>query len=413
MRLMIITKGYPPRNNARSLQIGKVAEAIRIAGVDVSVVAGLEKKARRDEGRWANEHVLYVPYWCLRDQIGFVGRVVRFLEDGIGSVNPRGSWVRRSVAAALKQMEAFRPDCLLTSSVPFETHLIGLAVKRLTGIPWVASFSDPWPLWLCPPPYYRRPLPLLGRVSMAALARVVETCDAVHMPSRHGIDWTAGASELPLKHKAVAIPHIGFSTQFTNRSREHVGWLAHVGHLSRERASEAVLRGLHEARQRIPECFRGLLCVGWVCREFRAMVQRMGLGQTIRFTGRIPAAEAVAVIRSATALLVIEADMEVSPYLPSKFADYALAGKPILAITPAVSAVRDFLSRDGGGIAVRHDGEEIADAIANLFSQDAVNGFWAYGANSRLAEAFSPITIGNQYRELFSCMRDKRLSIKD
>ncbi|MHC4518486.1 MAG: glycosyltransferase [Planctomycetota bacterium] len=408
MRLLVVSKSFPPRNSARSLQIGKVTEAIRSTGVELRIIAGLDKKTANGEGAQPNGSVVYVPYSRRHDASRLVDRVLKFLDEEISSVNRVDRWVRRCVAEALKQIEAFRPECLLTSSVPFETHLVGLAVKRLTGVPWVASFSDPWPFWLCPRPYYRRPFPILRRMNMTALARVIKACDAVHMPSRYGIEWTARASGLPIESKGVAIPHIGFSVQSAGTTPDRIGWLAHVGHLSRERASEAVLRGVQKAHQRIPGRFNGLLCVGWVCPKFREMVRGMGLEHIVRFTGRLPAAEAATVVGSTTALLVVEADMDISPFLPSKFADYALAGRPILAITPATSAIRNYLARYGGGAAVRHDAEEIAEAITNVFRKDAEDGLSVAGENGRLADVFSPITVGNQYRELFSAVLTSR-----
>lgn len=400
MRLLVVTRNYPPFNGTRSLQIGKVVEAIKRTGVEVRVVAGLEKKTRiGDQGESVNGDVVYVPY-CLRDGYGFVDRTLHFVDNEIGSINHLDGWVRRSKAAALKQCETFRPDCLLTSSTPFKAHLIGLHVKRSTGLPWIASFSDPWPRSLCPRPHYREPVFGLGRMTMVALARVIEACDAVHMPSRHGIEWTAAVSGLPVVRKGVAIPHIGLPVQAGVATHQYAGWLAHVGHLSRERASVAVLRGVETAYRQFPQRFNGLLCVGQVCPKFRDMVRDMGLDHIVRFTGKLAAAQAAAVLLSVTASLVIEADMEISPFLPSKFADYALAGKPIIAVTPPRSGIRDYLTHYGGGRAVGHDAEQIADAIRSVFARADVDGLAGAGVDGQLAEVFSPTTVGNQYREL-------------
>lgn len=413
MRLLIVTMGYPPRNSARSLQVQKVAEAIQSAGVDVRVIAGLEKKVARNQGVLSDGHVVYVPYRCLRDGVRFIGRALRFLDDEIGSINYRDGWVRRSATEVLKQVETFRPDCLLTSSMPFQSHLVGLRVKHSTGLPWIASFSDPWPYSLCPRPYYRQPVLGLGGMRMAALARVIHACDAVHMPSRHGIDWTAAASGLPMERKGFAIPHIGLALQPEVAGQQYAGWLAHVGHLSRERASAPVLRGVETAYRQFPQRFRGLLCVGQVCPEFKEMVHDMGLDHIVRFTGKLAAAEAAAVLISVTASLVIEADMDISPFLPSKFADYALAGKPIIAVTPPRSGIRDYLTRHGGGWAVRHDAEEIAGAITSILVRGDADGLAHAGVNGQLAEVFSPTTVGNQYRELVWRAVAGKVDLKD
>jgi len=53
------------------------------------------------------------------------------------------SWCLGAVPAGLRLMRTFKPDVLWTTYPVASAHLIGAALHRLTGIPWVADFRDP------------------------------------------------------------------------------------------------------------------------------------------------------------------------------------------------------------------------------------------------------------------------------
>jgi hypothetical protein len=53
------------------------------------------------------------------------------------------SWWLGAVPAGLRLIRTFKPDVLWTTYPVATAHLIGAALHRLTGIPWVADFRDP------------------------------------------------------------------------------------------------------------------------------------------------------------------------------------------------------------------------------------------------------------------------------
>ena len=319
------------------------------------------------------------------------------------SVNRMGTWVNLTAAEVQRQIKIFDPDCLLTASTPFEAHLVGLTVKERTGLPWVASFSDPWPAAILPSPYNATKMPLLWQVQKRLLRQVLEGCDMIHMPSSYGIEWTENAVGLSIKNKAAAIPHIGSFCRTTNTTIHHTGWIAHVGFLSRERVSEALLAGIYKAHQEIPNQFSGLMCVGNVCPEFREKIRHMGMENIVKMTGHVSEDSAIQMSQSFLALLVIEADMaESSPYLPSKFADYAFTGRPIIALTPPISAIRDYLENYGGGTTVQRNSDEISKALIRLFSGNINSRKMVDNNPSPLAQVFSSAVVGKQYQDMFS-----------
>ncbi|MEM5292249.1 hypothetical protein ACFQ3P_42055 [Paraburkholderia sabiae] len=182
------------------------------------------------------------------------------------------------------------------------------------------------------------------------------------------------------------------SFQLTQRYRTR---FVHVGKLTRERASGALIDALRSIGTRWnSRGFTGITFVGDVAPSFRracAYLEQTGL---VDFTGELPPESAQAIGRAAKALVVIEADMDESPFLASKFADYAMLKKPILAICPP-GPMRDLLESHGGGIAVPHESAEIVGAIDALLGSSFKEG------SETLASEFAAKSVVSQYLAAF------------
>ena len=61
--------------------------------------------------------------------------------------DPRRFWVKPSVAFLTDLIEKGQFDAIITTGPPHSLHLIGLELKRKTGIIWLADFRDPWSKW--------------------------------------------------------------------------------------------------------------------------------------------------------------------------------------------------------------------------------------------------------------------------
>lgn len=58
--------------------------------------------------------------------------------------DPRCFWIGRSVRFLKKYLKEHPVDAIVTTGPPQSMHLIGRALKRKTGIKWIADFRDPW-----------------------------------------------------------------------------------------------------------------------------------------------------------------------------------------------------------------------------------------------------------------------------
>lgn len=71
-------------------------------------------------------------------------RLVMWVRGNCFIPDPRVSWVRPSVRFLKKYLRQHPVDVIVSTGPPHSMHLIGRAVARATGIPWIADFRDPW-----------------------------------------------------------------------------------------------------------------------------------------------------------------------------------------------------------------------------------------------------------------------------
>lgn len=398
MNVLIISKFFTPMPRARAIQMQKVVDALHAGGCAVCVVAG------RDDACGAvprfSYPVEYIATGRMTDMWQAKG-AARRAAGRVRNMYVRTRWISAAARKAARLADTFRPNVLLTVSEPYDSHLAGLRLRRRRSIPWVTYFSDPAPLAALPPPYNRQTSSLMNRLEIRAVRPSLTTCDAILMTNQHGVRCMERAFGLPLAWKSACVPHIGTppwrSVPCTNPR------LTHVGDLYR-RLSVPLLEAVRRAAQEVPG-FPGLLFVGDIPDALNELVRRQGVEPWVEVRERLPHAAAQELAASSRALLVIEAAMPESPFLPSKFADYAMTGRPILAITPRASAIRDYLTRYGGGIAVEADADRIFAAIQTLYAASgAGDAGTGRGGPGKLAALFSQEAVAARYIEIFQSL---------
>jgi glycosyltransferase involved in cell wall biosynthesis len=274
-------------------------------------------------------------------------------------------WLPFALAAAHRAARSWRPDVILSSSYPYTSHLIALAVSRSIGVPWVADFRDPWmrnPQSERLPP----PLPQLSARTEGALVRRadrvivvdrrleligLEPDDPRRVIIRNGVDET---DFLPEGAEAVRPP--------ADRFR-----LTDVGSLYGTRDAAPVFEAIRRlVRNGVidPNRFEVSL-VGNVWLGDRTV--ELGSVRVTR-TGYVHHVQAVQEMRSATALLFYA---PASTWAPSgKLFEYLASGRPILSI-----ARRDNLAFEvvnelrAGATAEPDDAKGIDCALTDLYTR--------------------------------------------
>ena len=255
---------------------------------------------------------------------------------------------RRSVARVLA---AHGVDAIVSTSPPPTAHLVAAAAARRLHVPWIADYRDPWSQRSA----WRRAWPLAGveaRLEQRTLARaahVVTVSDPIAANLRcllgrpvsvvpNGFD--------PADRAAVASDPLPLGAgRFT---------LLHTGTLTTGSREPGLL---FEALDAIVG--RGDLPIGslevWFVGHHLEVARRAALAwprlaPALRLAGPVPRATALDAQRRATALVALGSpDPAYDGDVPIKVFEYLDAGRPILAIASAQSALAALLGVTRGG----------------------------------------------------------------
>ncbi len=402
MHILCITLTGKQNQGARAIQMTKVIKALQDQGAYVTVITHQNGKLADFNHRAGR--IIYVDQAkdakSSAKKKSLIDKLAETFFPGMDHTT------RLAVTKALEVAEQEKPDCIFSSSNPVSSHFAGLRVAEITGLPWLASFSDPKPTTMLPPPYGSKLKRLIPKGYTSGLKKVLQQCDAVHMPTEICLEITEKFYNISLSGKGYAIPPIG-ETAVKPERRLTSRYLVHLGSITK-RLSEEFSKAVADLAEENPEKFQGVLFVGKHQKKTRALMNKYGLGAIIKTKPQVPHKEALNLVSNAGAVLILEADMPFSHALPSKFAESAFSGTPILAVTPARSAIREYLNRHGGGVAVTHSRKDILAALRDIFGKNPAELNRMATEQKALSGNFSFEAVGKKYMELLTGLTDRK-----
>ena len=265
-----------------------------------------------------------------------------------------GPWRRAACPVALQAIARKRPDALVSFGMPMSDHLMALDLKRQTGLPWLAHFSDPW----ADNPFHETNW-LEHKVNAAMEAKVIAAADQVLFTSVRTMALVMDKYPRRWWDKAAVLPHAWDMEHFAGPDPapeprppgvRHV--IRHIGACYGARSPEPLFAALLRIHERQPERLKGVLFefVGHISPAFleSASYQALPPG-LVAVRGQVNYRSSLALARDASALLVIDAPSSTpSVFLPSKLVEYIGARRPVWGITPAGTSA-DLIAEWGGG----------------------------------------------------------------
>jgi glycosyltransferase involved in cell wall biosynthesis len=236
-------------------------------------------------------------------------------------------------------------DVVLTSSPPESTHLVGLALQRRLGIPWVADFRD---LWTEKRLNYRPATPLHDwwikrlerRIFTSADHVVANTSEnAERYANRFGLD-AQRMSMIPNGYDADDIPPAVIAAD------ADVFEIGYMGNLDKHDFPwrlffDAFARLAHdvgEQRVRLVHC-------GFYSKQVTDYLRLLGIEKLVRGHGMLPHADAMQLIsRTRVRLVLLYENPYSSAIVPAKLYNYLIMQGPILAIAPEQGVTANIIA---------------------------------------------------------------------
>ncbi|MFZ5511226.1 MAG: glycosyltransferase family 4 protein [Pseudomonadota bacterium] len=334
---------------------------------------------------------------------------------GIGGIYP--SWLGFPdrywpwyFAARRAGMRAIRSGAIraIYSTYPVPTaHLVGLSLKRRSGLPWVADFRDPWATegeagWRA-----RWEARLEKRVVQAA-DRVICNTPAMRrdflrrypqLAEEKFVTITNGYDEKDMAAIVLErVPrfHILYPGTLDGENRNPRSLLAGV--------RCALDRGWLDAED-LQVTFLGCGAYG-ESERFRDEVRRLALERVVATVrDRIPYKQALARIAGADVVVVLSehigGDAEVQSWtamqVPAKLYEYLRIGRPILALV-SEGSVKELLQATGAGVPIPPaNTDAVAEALRDLYANRRGAG---QEASSRVAAGIAAYSRENLTAQL-------------
>jgi len=377
VKLLLVTLYFPPAGGGGVQRPLKFATYLPALGIETHVLAP-------DDPKWVHEDTeLTVPTQAWIHRARYVGPSGRRIADelhgrsGLDLAVRRAStigrrllvpdenvtWNATAIPKAISIARSEGIDVVLTTSPPGSVHMIGAAVKRATGVKWVADLRDS----IARHPH--RSTEGIGafakQKARAGVAQLVaRQADAIVTAADAITEETRSLSPrgrlLTIANGSDFDDFAGLDYRRTERFR-----LTHTGSFFGQRDPRPFLRalrasGLEDVTVRFVGDFRP------ADREF---LESLELGDRVELVEYVPRRESLRLQRDSDALLLLipEAGGRGRGILSGKVFEYLAAERPILAVVPPDGAAARLISDTGAGVvAAPEDEDAIRAALRSL-----------------------------------------------
>ena len=380
MKVLLVTMYFPPAGGGGVQRPLKLATHLPALGIETHVLAPDDPKwlHRDEELRPPTQAFVHrarylgpkarLPSEELRGLAGLDRALAQARLTGRRLLLPDASvtWAPTAVPAAVRIVRSEGIDAVITTSPPLSLNLIGAAVKRLTGVTWVADQRDSV-LQNADRRFERKAVQAKEKALERVVRLVARRADAVVTVSE------AIAEEIRAFDPAGPVRVIPNGCDFDDfagleyRPGERFR-ITHTGSFFGKRNPRAFLSalastGLDDVVARFVGDFRS------VDREW---VKQLGLDDRLELLDYLPHRRALELQRDSEANLLLLPDAAGrGKVVPSgKIFEYLAAERPILAAVPTDGAAAKLVRETGAGVVVApHDEKGIRDALLGLHTR--------------------------------------------
>ena len=320
------------------------------------------------------------------------------------------NWLPYALTAALKLNRREHFEVIYSTAPPFTGHLVAYLVKKMTGLPWVADFRDPW----ARAPWKAELMngTLRGRAAEKLEAKFVQAADRVILNTTWAARDFAEHYGATTAQKFAVIPN-GFDPEdFMHRpataKKTNKLVMTHTGSLYRKRDPgyffEALGRLLANGAITADEI--ELRFVGGIAPElYQSFQYAEELQSVIKIIPPVTHREALAYQAESDVLLILQPGTSVS--IPGKIFEYIAMRKKILALTPAGATAEVVRDHDLGIVAAPEDLPAIQSALLRLVKEFR-NGGVALPSVDGAFQKYDGVRLTRQLHEELQRCADKR-----
>ena len=278
-------------------------------------------------------------------------------------------WIPDAIKIAKRVIKQKKIDCIYASGGPWSCILSGALQKKITGIPLVLDFRDPW---ISNPNFVHRPSLIkmierkMEKFCIRNADRIITNTEElrkdfiqrypqINKSNIHTV--TNGFEELFAAHK------YGNTKKFT---------LVYAGALYMSRNPEQMLLAIKKIiKDRIiPREQLSVKLVGGISIISSRLTQLLGsqhIQSVVEVIPRVSHHDAIKMQLEADVLILIQLDFPLQ--IPRKLYEYLSFRKPIVAVTERNGATANIIRKKNLGTIVENDSRSIKRVIVEMYNQ--------------------------------------------
>ncbi|MCH3941590.1 MAG: glycosyltransferase [Bacteroidales bacterium] len=275
------------------------------------------------------------------------------------------SWNPQALKKIKKLLKSEHFDYIHTISSPQSTHLLGLELKRITGLPLVVQCNDPWHDTSGRKYHFKR----LAELDLKYEREVAEGADIIIHTNRVIADiWHERYGEevfnkihvVPLSFNIYNLPVV---QKKENPNEKLI--ISHIGNIYSSRSSMTIIRGVEKFLSDYPNYKSKfeIQFVGGVHQKEKEYVYEHGLTEYIKYLGKIAPENLQTIYEQSDIFLLIDVIIKRNPNYPSKLMMYYYYQRPILGLTTPNSNLEEELLESGHTVCYYDDIESVCDYL--------------------------------------------------
>jgi glycosyltransferase involved in cell wall biosynthesis len=363
---IVLTRRMPPGMVDRSTNVARVGRAFAMQSDRAAVVPVLSSSTVN----------------MLKDR----AREIVFFPDRAAS------WIPAAIAGGVRASRSFGVDAIVSSAMPASVHVAASAIASITGLPWIADYRDLWNgnPYINEPAWRKMLLYGLERFSVGSASQIVTITQSIADVLSEIHDRPV--SVVPNAYDTEEWRDIPFVEPDAFR-------IVHAGSLyDGQRNPEPVLAQVAALRQSGEIADVRLDFYGPNPGPLLETARRLGIDDVLRYHGVTERRVAMEAERSAALLLIVQnADPRTASEYGSKVFEYQAAGRVILALGPAQSVLRSYVSSNALGWFASSD-DEIRGALLEAYR--------AYRERRTLRADLQDVRTADSIAESFADMLD-------
>ena len=286
----------------------------------------------------------------------FLEKILLWVRGNVFIPDARIGWVNPSINYLKSYLETHPIDTVITTGPPHSVHLIGLGLKKMLPIRWIADFRDPWTSI-----GYHKELKLSAKAAeqhKLLEKRVLTQADEIVVTSP-----TTKKEFEQITNQPIQVITNGYDVEYVEKQPlDNKFSLAHIGSLLSERNPRVLWKALRELVKEDEQFAKDfeLKLVGKVSSDVIDAIEEFKLTPYLNNMGYVSHQEALIQQRTSQVLLLIEIDSYLTKgIIPGKLYEYMAAERPILGIGPEEADFANILKSTNAGVFCQYDEKDI------------------------------------------------------